>query len=78
MNDDPSSLHFRTGLLGVSSIAEKHAFRFGDQKPARTAGESAKISDVGEMRDQDYIQTLVGKTFLETLQARLMVHLWRV
>src|SRR5271166_2819751 len=57
-NHDPCSLNLCPRLFGVTAIGEECARAFADYKNTRCSRETAKVSDVGKMRDQQRMQTV--------------------
>src|ERR1700689_3056636 len=69
-NDHLRAFYFFASLRVVANVRKEHAPCLLDQQEARAAGESAEISDVGEMADQERIKRGRGNVLPQFLLAR--------
>ena len=56
---DLRSQHFFPRLLGVPSVGEEHTFGLGDKQSASATRESTQVSNIGKMRNQQCIETML-------------------
>ena len=62
------------GLRVITDVAEEGADLFLDEQQAGAPGEAAKIPDIGEMANEESVETGGGEVLAELLLARGEVH----
>jgi hypothetical protein len=79
----PRDDHFRAFYLfptlrGIADIGKKDAPSLLDQQESSAAGKAAKISDIGEMTDQESIEPSRGQMLPQFFLAKQEIHRCRV
>ena len=73
-HDHLRALDFGPRLFAVTSVGEERGSAVGDQQHAGASGESAQVADIGQVRDQQRVETAASSAPRHPALAAAVVH----